>query len=65
MSALNSAETEALQNAQACLQYILEHGYNPDDADKRDPQAIYTQVQLKRAKDGVKTVVTMKGHYPK
>lgn len=59
MSALNTSETEALMDAQRVLAGVLKEGYNPhDEADKVRGR------QIKKAHDAVKTVVTMKGHYP-
>lgn len=63
MATLNQRETTALHNAQVALEMVLRDGYDPSKED--DLQTINKRRQLEAAKDGVRTVVIIKGHYPK
>ena len=56
---LNQAETAQLLEAVSVLTAILREGYNP-----ADEQQSAKGRQIKTARDGVRTVVTMKGNYP-
>lgn len=65
MATLNQKETEDLRHVKAALEYVLKHGYNPELAKEKDPQAVYTQKVLKLATKAQDTVIQMKGYYPK
>lgn len=61
MSALNKGETEALRHARAVIDQVLRLGYSPSG---EDLPALRMRAELKKASDEIRTVVTMKGHYP-
>jgi len=65
MATLNTKETEDLRNVKAALDYVLQHGYDPEKAKAKDPQAVYTQKVLQLASKAQNAVIQMKGYYPK
>jgi hypothetical protein len=62
MAALNQAETRALNQASALLDGVMKEGFDPNDD---SPQGRLRRAKIKEARDGIRTVVTMKGYYPK
>lgn len=60
MSALNIQETKQLHEAIAALEEVAAQGYDPKGTDIKNKMI---GRRLKAARDGVKAVWVMKGHY--
>lgn len=61
MAALNIAETDQLRHAVKVLETVQREGFDPNSRNERD---VFLKRELKKARDSVKTVLTMKGYYP-
>lgn len=60
MSALNTAETQALSDAVALLDYIKRNGYDPEEDFEK---VLGRKLEVTRRR--LHTLKTMKGYYPK
>lgn len=58
---LNQTETAALLEAKEILERVLRTGYDPNS---EEPKNTRMARELRKARDQVNTVVTMKGNYP-
>ena len=65
MATLNMTETESLKRVQAILEGILREGFDPKKADAGDRQEQLRAMKIRESVNSVRTVVTMKGYYPK
>lgn len=67
--ALNKEETAVLQNVVKLLHHIQSQGFDPKSLEAEKPQtrgnAIRMNSALTQAQKQLKTVVAMKGYYPK
>lgn len=65
MATLNQQETKALLEIADFLSVLYEDSHKPPKDRKYVHPAEGIEEALKAARDKVRTVVTMKGHYPK